>query len=108
MSRLARTNPKRFWKEIKKENKSKAFISDKLNTGDLFNHFSEMYEMNDIQNPSGVDNDEHTNIINDLDSEITQEEILKVIQSLKASRSPGLDALISEIFKSCTDIGENL
>ena len=59
-----------------------------------------MYEMNDIQNPSGADNDEHTNIINDLDSEITQEEILKVIQSLKTNKSPGLDGLISEIFKS--------
>ena len=63
-----------------------------------------MYDINDTQNPTQVENDEHINIVNDLDLEITQEELLHVIKSLKENKSPGLDGLISEIFKSCADL----
>ena len=48
-----------------------------------------MYDINDTQNPTRVENDEHINIVNDLDLEITQEELLHVIKSLKENKSPG-------------------
>ena len=51
-----------------------------------------------------TNNDDNINIINDLDLEITPEEILNVIKNLKAQKSPGLDGLISEVFKTAADI----
>ena len=79
-------------------------MSDKMNTDDFLAHFSEMYKSTGEQDSSEPINDDHINIVNDLDFEITSEEILNVIKSLKTQKSPDLDGLISEIFKSSSDI----
>ena len=105
VSKLAKENPKQFWKSIKKGNKSRAPVSDKLSTDDFFEHFSEMYKSADDINISDSNaSNENINIINDLDLEITPDEVMKVIKSLKTQKSPGLDGLVSEIFKSSADI----
>ena len=56
------------------------------------------------QDSSEPINDDHSNIVNDLDLEITSEEILNVVKALTTQKSPGLDGLISEIFRSSLDI----
>ena len=63
-----------------------------------------MYKSVNGEDHSESNNNDNSNIINDLDLEITSEEILIVIKSLKTQKSPGLDGLVSEIFKSSADI----
>ena len=65
-------------------------MSDKMNTDDFLAHFSEMYKSTDEQDSSEPINDDHINIVNDLDFEITSEEILNVIKSLKTQKKPRL------------------
>ncbi|MEW8545054.1 MAG: reverse transcriptase family protein [Candidatus Thiodiazotropha sp.] len=104
ISKLAKTNPKSFWKSVKKENKTMQRPSDNLSTDDFYMHFSDIHGMNSDDSFSDSVNTSDTNIINDLDLEITQDEVLKVIKYLKAQKSPGMDGLIAEIFKSSADI----
>lgn len=77
--------------------------SDKLSTNDFYMHFSDIHSTSGDDIPEPVNSSE-TNIINDLDLEITQDEVHKVIKYLKTQKSPGMDGLVAEIFKSSADI----
>ena len=104
ISKLAKENPKQFWKSVKKQNTSRTPTSESLNTDDFYEYFSEMHKPPNNEYAPDTNNDDNINIINDLDLEITPEEILNVIKNLKAQKSPGLDGLISEVFKTAADI----
>lgn len=71
ISKLAKTNPKSFWKHVKKENKTMQRPSDKLSTNDFFTHFSDIHGTSDDDNIPQPVNSSDTTIINDLDLEIT-------------------------------------
>ena len=49
-------------------------------------------------------NNDNATLINDLDIEISIEEVQKVVKNLKTQKSPGVDGLISEVFQSSIDI----
>ena len=106
ISRLAKTNAMSFWKSIKKHYKKKKKINPDAtpSPNDFLNHFSEVFGSNINQsNTDPVKNDNAT-LINDLDIEISIEEVQKVVKNLKTQKSPGIDGLISEVFQSSIDI----
>ena len=98
---IAKTNSKKFWKEIKKFTKRKSKVSDKLTADDFLEHFSNVFQSNDSDNSSS----DFGQICNStLDSAILQSELKDVISSLKSDKSPGIDGLVAEIFKCSFDI----
>lgn len=102
---LAKSNSKTFWKEIKKRYKKKSNVADNLTADDFLEHFCRIFDSttgnsgtNDLQEMH-VD---EQNVI--LDSQFTTDELKKVIFNLKSNKSPVIDGLIAEIFKSSYDI----
>ena len=70
---------------------------------DFFEHFSSVFQAHPTENnPENTQAGENADFI--LDNPITEEELKKVIMSLKNNKSPGIDGLISEIFKCSQDI----
>ena len=71
---------------------------------DFLNHFSEVFGSNINQTNTDPVNNDNATLINDLDIEISIEEVQKVVKNLKTQKSPGVDGLISEVFQSSIDI----
>ena len=110
---LAKSKPREFWSNINKHIKSKRQSSDTLTSDDFFVHFQEVFSGGNRENILDPDSNEHdvgapqqdTDLTDpDLDSEITQDEVRSVVFSLKNSKSPGLDNLAAEVFKTACDL----
>ena len=100
VQKLARTNPKQFWKEIKKVTGRKQKTSDKLSSDDFLDHFSNVFNIQTENNNAAIFDENFGDNSNEiLDCPISEEELRKVILSLKSNKSPGIDGLTSEIFK---------
>ena len=85
-------------KKLKKIIKRKGQTSDDLSADDFFEHFSSIFQAHPTENnPENTQAGENADFI--LNNPITEEELKKVIMSLKNNKSPGIDGLISEIFK---------
>jgi hypothetical protein len=101
ISNLAKSNPKEFWKNIKKQFKRNTSNPD-IHIDDMFNHFNSLYESNVVN----YDINPPTNPVCDLDldANFTDTEIRSAVFAQKNSKSAGTDNLISEIFKSSYDL----
>ena len=104
VSELAKSNPKKFWKSIKKRYKNKSPQSDTLSAQDFLDHFKEMYGGPDEQSQQTDQPDFGSNEDYELDSEISESEIKDAVFSQKNGKSCGLDNLCAEIFKTSYDI----
>lgn len=71
VSELAKSNPKKFWKSIKKRYKKKSSQSDTLSAQDFLDHFKEMYGGPDEQSQQTDQPDLGNNENHELDSEIS-------------------------------------
>ena len=94
---LAKTNPKQFWKEIKKVIRRKQKSSDNLSSDDVLEPFSNVFKIQPQNNNAENFGDNYDEVLN---SPISEEGLRKVVLFLKSNKSPGLDGLIAEIFKS--------
>ena len=65
ISNLAKSKPKQFWKNIKKNYKTTQPNADKLNLLDLFDHFKSLYDTTDT-----TINDDNNNHMNNLSIEV--------------------------------------
>ena len=102
---LAKSNPKNFWKEIKKFTKKKSKSPDNITAEDFFEHFSTVFgTQSDDLRPNGHPDIQVNTDDESLDSPFSMDELKKVISSLKSNKSPGMDGLTAEIFKSSYDI----
>ena len=105
ISNMAKTAPKRFWKEIKKKYKRKAKSSETLTLDDFYNHFKTVY--GDTNEPSMQQDQDHNlgnNENAELDSEISESEVRDAVFSQKNNKSCGIDFLNAELFKRSYDI----
>ena len=91
---------------IKKFSKKKSKLSDTVTAEDFFEHFSGVFDAPPDDDPNlNAFPDTQSNTRDELlDTPFSMEELKKVISSLKSNKSPGLDGLIAEIFKSSYDI----
>ena len=107
VSMLAKTNPKSFWHAIKNQYKVNKDKPCNVTVTDLYSHFYNLYG-SDYNSGGGTNNDmtSNDNIILDdeLDSEFTTLEIKEAVFSRNNSKSPGIDKLTAEVFKSSFDI----
>ena len=101
---LKSSNPRIYWNLLssKKPNEVKANIND------LLKHFK-LLASNEQECSNGVDTDKYggdTDLEADdsmLNCEITEEEILKAIATLKNGKAGGTDCIINEYIKSSKD-----
>ena len=102
---FAKSQPQRFWKEIKKLRKK--CTSNPLTKDDFFNHFKSLFSESDVfvneHVENLVQNEEFMcqNVDDHLDIDFTEDDVLKAISSLKSGKSGSVDLLIPEIFISC-------
>ena len=97
-------NPKAFWNLLKAERKP---LSSAIKPNDWFRHFSELLNPplpTDIENGNYIEDEEQPLLQNEyLDRPISENEVLVAIKNLKTGKSPGIDGLISQFFKSCPE-----
>ena len=94
-------NPKAFWNLLKAERKPLSLV---IKPDDWFRHFSELLNPplpTDIENGNYIEDEEQPLLQNEyLDRPISENEVLVAIKNLKTGKSPGIDGLISQFFKS--------
>ena len=121
---MAKKQPKKFWKTLRKKFKTKSRESETLTADELMNHFKTVFgNDNEIlkphppaptspqqappasQQPQSTSQPDPTPTIHpQLDTEITENELRDAVFHQKNGKSPGLDNLPSEIFKISYDI----
>ena len=93
-------NPQQYWKKIKKNNKKKQ-VENQISCNDWLAYFKTLYTDDNENNGENVLNhivQEHDS--NDLDEPISNDEIIRTINNLKANRSPGPDGICIEMFQN--------
>ena len=90
ISKLAKSDPKHFWKSIKSLYKKKHESADSLSVDDLYNHFSTMfgetYDGN-TQNQNSENDFPSLNIVDEFDVDFTESEIREAIFSQKDKKN---------------------
>ena len=104
LSKLAKENPRQFWKSLKSCYNITIKPSSNVSAKDFYTHFKDI--LNKGKEPNETENDTDTNIINDpeLDAEFSEDDIRKGISKLNNNKSAGLDGVIAEVFKSSENI----
>ena len=101
---IRRVNPKEFYRQFNKKKSSK---KGNLNIQDFHTHFS---RLGVNENPEDTDDIDFTLpgdmscIFEELDSEITLEEIQSTIRKLNNGKSPGRDFLLNEYFSKMSNV----
>ena len=97
MSKLAKREPKTFWKYIKKQYKNNSFLSEKPTSNSFHQHFESLYGSNSNTKNDTISNSQNNIHDEQLDRPFTIEELKH------NSKSPGVDELTAEIFKDSFD-----
>ncbi|CAG2202826.1 unnamed protein product [Mytilus edulis] len=100
LSVIRKTNPKLCYAKFKPKKKT---LKSNLKLDDFYEHFKNLgLEMNlDTDNASTEES--NCCVFDELDAEITINEVVKVINLLKRSKSQGLDLLLNEYFIELCD-----
>lgn len=112
---MAKKQPRKFWKALKRTYKSKSMQSETLTAEDLLSHFKTVFGDDtdtpadtpqppppQMQQPPQPDPPNTTHP--ELDAEITETELKDAVFHQKNNKSPGIDNLNSELFKISFDI----
>jgi hypothetical protein len=104
LNKIADSEPKLFWKKIKKSYSKKPPTPDiNLTMEQLYDHFKGVFGIPSQTSDSSDENFQANSHIF-LDGEITENEIRSAVFSQKNNKSAGLDSLVSEIFKCSFDL----
>ena len=100
INNLAKSEPRRFWKNIKKSYKKTNAEADKLDVKDLHDHFQSIFG-EQYADHTNVEPDLNQNVYNEeLDSEFTDSELRMAVFTQKNNKSPGIDNIPCEIIKA--------
>ena len=102
VSKLAKKDPKTFWKNIKSQYKTSNGNTE-IPITDMYTHFNDLYgaEAQNQQRDAGFISDQYDDY---LDAPFTEDEIKSAVFAQKNSKSPGIDHLTAEVFKHSFDI----
>lgn len=96
LNNMSKSNPRKFWKNIRKQYTKNIKHAENLITNDLYDHFKTLYSTDPVNNNPNY----NQNIVDhDLDNIITISELEKAVFSQNNNKSGGIDTLTSEIFK---------
>ncbi len=99
LRKLNKYNPKAFWKIIK--NNKKELIKG-VSFNDLFEHFRRLNEDTDDENIT-IDTSNPSNSQNldmsVLNTNITEDEIIRIVKNFKNNKAPGIDGIANEYSK---------
>ena len=100
---LRKNNPKAFYKKFSKLKKGPKCD---LTIEDFINHFKDLAgsTRDNTQETDDSTNQDNQALYEELDSPITEHEILYVLSNAKRNKSPGIDGLLYEFFVECKDI----
>jgi exonuclease III len=103
LSKLARTNPRKFWKIVKK-GKQKKDVDSNVTADDFLSHFTDVFGGDDDGHRDDIAESECPVTEPELDEPISMDEVEHVIKSLQKQKSCGLDAICAEVYQSAFDI----
>ena len=90
---------KQFWKLIQKakvQHKQNSTITPKQ----FLSHFAKLNETDKLTTPQATDGTStFGNYVAELDDNITDDEIVRAIKTMKLNRAPGIDGLTLEVYK---------
>lgn len=114
LSKLAKRDSRKFWKNICKSFKKKQDGADSLSIDDLYAHFKSIFsesQENTHQNldrnnmNNSANNAENQNTVDDeLDFDFSESELRQAVFVQKDHKSPGIDNISSEIIKASYDV----
>ena len=96
----ASKNPKQYWRLIKQNCNTKSDLSDQISPHDWLDYFKGLF--------TSVEENQHLNVLTnivqnheceDLETPITEQEIINSTKSIHANRSPGPDGICIEMLK---------
>ena len=99
LENIEKTQPKKFWKSLKRSiNKTKTNSND-IKIEDLYNHFNNLLGQNEASNET---EETEIPIIEDieLDCEISEEEVRRAVFYQKSGKAAGPDEISAEIIKA--------
>ena len=100
-------NQKSFWQNMKKVAGRKMQPKHNITTETWYDHFKSVLEKDDSNEESQINIVQNANLNNDLmnelNAEITTQEIISVIRKLKSGKAAGPNGIISELFKNAGD-----
>ena len=96
LENIAKTQPRKFWKSIKKCYNKTNGPKDSINIDDLYEHFNELLGQNQDDNENG--NMDFTNISDDdLDCKISEQEVRRAVFKQNNRKASGPDEIPTEI-----------
>jgi hypothetical protein len=96
----SKTDTKKFWKILKSFSKNKNSEENKISLDRLYEYFK---ELNSSENEASSDDFSRIysqNGVDLLNSEITEDEVIKAVKNFKNSKAPGLDDIVNEYLKT--------
>ena len=96
MSKLAKSNPKSFWKYVKTQYNTKKCDPENISINDMYSRFNDLFGPQPQQNTNNATHD--NSYLYD------RSEIRNAVFSQNNSKSSGTDHIIAEVFKSAYDI----
>ena len=95
---MAKSEPRKFWKKLKRSYKKKNMEAKNLNIQDLHDHFKNMFgEMPSEQNDTEPDIHQN-NMCEELDAEFTYAELQSAVFKQKNNKSSGIDNIYLFIY----------
>ena len=97
----SKTDTKKIWKILKSFSKNKNSEENKISLDILYEYFKEF--KNSSENEASSDDFSSIYSQNDADllnSEITEDEVIKAVKNLENSKVPGLDDIVNEYLKT--------
>ena len=108
---MANNNPKMYWKLLDdlRKNGSKneeAGVSTDISSEEWISHYKELYKCPETERgeldriETKIKDFETDSYFSELDFEITKEDVVKAVKSLKNGKTPGLDGISNEMLKA--------
>lgn len=104
LRKTSKTNPKGLWKILNKLKHNKTSDEANISVDTLYNYFKSLNENPNDDDEFDIDQMIDPSIVNMLDFDITDDEIISAVKSLKNSKAAAEDGIVNEYIKSTLNL----